>query len=956
MSSRKSNPPPPPPREGGASTGTATTAPSTGASPYYYSLSEIDDDSTAAAPTNKYLNTNNSTSYEGVGEDDTTEIDDNDSILEMAKRLDAASVISDPTIIEGPHNNTNYNDGQHPSWGANRMDDIASEESASSSSGSDDSSSDDSSSSSDGDYHNHHRERYEYNNNQHHGRSRHREGRRRQNHPNSSRNHHPDEGLRSHHHHHDRGNNKGRSSDRRRMREHRQRNNNPRQQQQQQSSSMPSQPYYDNCYDSRGHQQQKHNMSYPGGGGGERKYSPPRGGATGTVPIIDPIMYTSGMPNNNKQSRGGYREDPTNNNNKRSSSNNNSSKHSYENRAEAEAYEKKQSRERYYDRGDATESAKRRRTKMILIPSIVILIIGVVVAIAVVVGKGNNNGDENTQNYQDPFDAFRPIPVPTTSPTYFGLYQCKIGEDGPTVTKGCLGFIECSKSGTAMGPIQYCPTGTLYDVRKGVCDFAANVDCSTTLPTQEELAVGNTPPTAATPPTSSSSGGVSWIPPSAPAPQNPSVVPVPAPPQQKPPSITVGPITTSNHKLLFEGVINPGQLDNNAMNRIAKNLEVYLNNFFSARVINAYSNGDYVLESIGNVTIGVVASKFEFVQNSNRRHRNLLLRRDLQQTNAANGFAMTYNQTTKYDTIDSAITVDTIVRRPYQERYQDRIVSYLKAADPGIFSSLARASFVEGDVGGQPAPPQQQPVSVPAPISSPSPTRKPTIAPTKQGTSPPVSKTNPPTKAPVTSPPVAATVPNSSATYTIQGFMFFDENQNGIFEYANEEPFAGVFANLRLCTPKEDGIDYVKSEISADGTGLYQFRDVKENEYFVEFSKPSPGDDYDYTIKQVAGNDASALDSDVDEIGKTDCFTVGPGFDSNKFINAGFKLKPTPPPSPAPSKSPTIDAPLYCADPKTSSTGELKLDFFGCVLPCGNDVECPGNLLCARADECIEPV
>jgi len=868
----------------------------------------------------------------------------------MAKRLDAASVISDPTFIEGPHNSY---DGGHPSRGAYRMDDIASEESSSGDDSSS-SSSEDSSSSSDGDYH--HRERYEYKNHHHHGGgSRNRENRRRYN--TKSRNH-PDEGLRSHR---DRGNGNGRSSDRRRREHHRQRNDTRQQQQQPSSSSMPSQPYYDNTYDSRGHQpQQKHNMSYPGaggGGGGERKYSPPRGGATAAVPIIDPIMYasnTNDIPN--KKARGGFREDPITN--KRSSNNNNNNnKNSHEKQGVAEAYEKKQNQERYYDSREETESAKRRRTKMILIPSVVILIIGVVVAIAMVMGKGS--GDDNVDNFQDENDnisAFQPIPFPTTSPTYFGLYQCPIGKSGPTVTKGCLGFIQCSVQGTAMGPIQYCSSGTLYDVTKGVCDFAENVSCSTNLPTQEEFAAGNTSPTATavagnTPPTvitptTSSGGGVSVVSPPPTAVQQQ---------QQKPPSITVGPITTSDHKLLFEGVINPGQLDNSAMNRIAKNLESYLNIFYSARVINAYNDGDYVLESIGNVTIGVVASKFEFVKNSNRR-RNLL-RRDLQ--TAANGFAMIYQQTTKYDTIDSAITVEAILRRPYQERYQDRIVSYLKASDPGIFSSLTRATFDEGDVGGQPAP-QEQPVPVPSLLS---PTRKPTIAPTSKVVSPPVPETNPPTKVPTTPPPVAATVPDSSGSYTIQGFMFFDENQNGIFEYDSERIFPGVWANLRLCTPKEDGNDWVKTGAS-EAQGLYQFDDVKENEYFVEFFRPPPGDDYNFTIPQVSGDDDSVFDSDVVGFtkngGKTDCFTVGPGFDSNKFINAGFKLKPTPPPSPSPSKSPSqspIDVSFYCADVTTTSTGEQNLNFFGCNIRCGNGFdECPGSLLCERADECIEPV
>ena len=225
------------------------------------------------------------------------------------------------------------------------------------------------------------------------------------------------------------------------------------------------------------------------------------------------------------------------------------------------------------------------------------------------------------------------------------------------------------------------------------------------------------------------------------------------PAQPKPSSLTsttVGPITTLDHKLLFEGVVNPGQLDNNALNRMAKNLEAYLNIFYSPRVVSAYSNGDYVLENIGNVTIELEPIKFEFVQ-SNRRSN---IRRDLQTVGIqANGFAMTYQQTTKYDTVDPAITVGAVVRLPYRNRYQDRIVSYLKAADP-MFSTLTRALFVEGDIG-QPAPI--------APVSNPSPpTRKPTTAPTKLPTETPtarpsVSPSIVPTRVPSRAPSAAPT-------------------------------------------------------------------------------------------------------------------------------------------------------------------------------------------------------
>ena len=948
---RKNIPPPQPPRGGDHSTssssgdgegGTATTAPSS----TYYSLSEIDDDSSTAAGASSQINhhhhhhnnNNNNNNYP----DDTTEISDNDSILEMAKRLDAASVISDPSFIEGP---VSFDGAQqHPSKRyASRMDDIASEsedddeeEEADSSGSSDDddgssgdedsssSSDDDSDSSSDDDddrnnnNHHHHHHRGRYNKHQSKGTRKNKESGRRYNQKNS------EEGMRRRSHRNSSGSG-GRSERRRREKQHQR---NPRQQQQQQSASMPSQPYYDSSYDSRGGQQQQHNNMSSQGGGEQRKYSPPRGGGVSGAAAVDPMMYTTTTTttttNNNKiskkQSRGSRDSDPK----KRS---------------------KQKQHERYHDRGEeATTTAesdkRRRRTKMIVIPLVVILIIGVVLAVAIVVGNGSGGGTADSQENNDNINAFQPIPVPTTSPTYFGLYQCPYGKSGPTATKGCLGFIQCSSMGTAVGGIQLCSSGTLYDVKSGVCDFAENVSCSTNLPTQEEIVAASQQEvsTTATPPTS-------------------GVVGVVPPPPQNSPSITVGPIITSNLKLLFEGVANPGQISNSGMATIAKNLEDYLNIFYSPRVIGAYNDGDYIMESIRNVTITVFATEFGFVQNNNRRN-NLRLRQLQTVAIKANGLAMIYQQTTKYNTIDSSITVGTIVRHPYQERYQERIVSYLKAVNPDTFSTLTRVLFVEGDIGGGQPAPQPAPVPVtnrPPPTPPPVPTTKAPITPPPTAAT--VPKTNPPTKAPITPPPTAATVPGTPQSFTIRGFIFLDENKNGIFDYEIEKPFQGVWANLRLCNTKDNENDWVNTAAS-EAQGMYTFENVEEGEYFIEFFKPPPGDAYVFSLQEGAGNDE--FGSDVMEPtpngGRTACFNVGPGFDSNKYFNAGYVLKATPAPTPAPSQSPT-QSHTYCADITTTSAGIQNFNFLGCQIRCGNSLaECPGNTRCVFADVCIEPV
>jgi hypothetical protein len=909
MGRKKNKNPPPPPRGvgsgGGGSGGGSTATPSTTASPYY-SLSEIDDDDESNTAPSISRGNNNDDSTEITDADDNT---DADSILEMAKRLDAASVISDPSFIEGPENSFQH----HPSRGAYRMDEIASESeeededdgsSSESSSDDDESSSDDDDDSESSSSESYDSERYGYTNNRQHNNNGKGSG--------SNRNR---GGLRYQHRHTTSTHNSSGSGGNR--------NDNNRRRRKKQQHRQQGAAYYDN---SRG-QQQQFNMSYPGGDRGQRKYSPPRGGAT-----VAAAAAESRGSEQRSTTRGGGGERRS----KTSSSQKKDQRHHSNNHTRGQ-------HQQQHD--EVKESPKQRRTKMIVIPIVVILIIVVVVVVAVVVGRGTGGGGNATDTQEKNNDniAFRPIPVPTVSPTYVGLYSCPYGKSGPSATKGCLGYVQCTALGTIIGEIQYCSTGTLYDVRSGVCDFAENVYCATKLPTQDEILAAQE--------SSSSSSSTSVSPPTS------GTVGVVPPPMNQP-SITVGPITTYNHKLLFEGLTNPGKLNSDDMNSIATNVQDYNNIFYSARVINAYDDGDYILESIGNVTIGLTATKFEYVLNDRRVRRNLRNNfRHLQPVGiVANGLTMEYRQTTKYDTIDESIRPGTIVRYPYSGRYQDRIVGYLKAVDPDTFSKLTRVLFVEGDVVGgiEPVPqPQPAPVPVANPPQPLPPTMKPTSAQTPPPSPPPaVPKTSPPTPAPVTPPPAAQAA-------KVQGFVFFDADEDGIFDFSGGEPeetFSGVWVNLRDC----DTEDWVQTE-ATEQQGLYSFAVVEEGEYFLEFFKPSPADKYIPTILPAAGSDSSVLDSDL--VGstltggaRTYCFTIGPEYDSNQFFNAGFRLAPTPPPTPAPSKSPTLtptNMSYYCAEVSTTSAGNQNFNFLGCQIRCGNGFdECPGNTRCVFADVC----
>ena len=156
---------------------------------------------------------------------------------------------------------------------------------------------------------------------------------------------------------------------------------------------------------------------------------------------------------------------------------------------------------------------------------------------------------------------------------------------------------------------------------------------------------------------------------------------------------------------------------------------------------------------------------------------------------------------------------------------------------------------------------------------------------------------------------------------------------------------------------------------------------VEEGEYYVDFFKPNPAEQYEFTLPRVGRDDDAALDSDVVKLdgnnnGKSECTEVKEGY--KKLTNAGYILRteePTFSPTFAPSSSPSKgsgdgkgDAPTpetiprFCAsitearDEKcpggaTPDADGMCFDYRGCSLPC-DTASCPDGMLCAFTTDC----
>lgn len=257
-------------------------------------------------------------------------------------------------------------------------------------------------------------------------------------------------------------------------------------------------------------------------------------------------------------------------------------------------------------------------------------------------------------------------------------------------------------------------------------------------------------------------------------------------------------------------------------------------------------------------------------------------------------------------------------------------------------------------------------------------TSSPTKAPTPRPTPPPTltqvevnasTTTKAPTQRPTprpTPPPILPVI-EFPAAVTIQGLLWLDENENGLFE-PTEIPMQGLFVNLRECSTST----WIETTTST-AAGQYQFTGVEEGDYYIQFFKPAnPSERYEFTIPQVARDDVNSIDSDVVKLGDSpisghsDCLEVKKDF--GQLVNAGYiytdpvpTKAPTPSPTPAPTPSPTPEpsmaptskaptAPRFCAF--VSGMNNEIFNFQGCNLPCSSADDCLGGRLCTYTYDC----
>ncbi|KAL7506302.1 hypothetical protein ACHAXN_003593, partial [Cyclotella atomus] len=125
------------------------------------------------------------------------------------------------------------------------------------------------------------------------------------------------------------------------------------------------------------------------------------------------------------------------------------------------------------ERNSAHHDTK-RKLKLVAIPIIVLVVVSAVLGIVFA-----TRGDDDRKNTSENNEELIQISLPTPSPTFMGEYNCPDGFLGPVPTKGCLGYAQCDGMGGIEGEVLNCPSKTLYDVSLNTCSWEESVDCST---------------------------------------------------------------------------------------------------------------------------------------------------------------------------------------------------------------------------------------------------------------------------------------------------------------------------------------------------------------------------------------------------------------------------------------------------------------------------------------------
>ncbi|MEM1119061.1 MAG: SdrD B-like domain-containing protein [Bacteroidota bacterium] len=111
--------------------------------------------------------------------------------------------------------------------------------------------------------------------------------------------------------------------------------------------------------------------------------------------------------------------------------------------------------------------------------------------------------------------------------------------------------------------------------------------------------------------------------------------------------------------------------------------------------------------------------------------------------------------------------------------------------------------------------------------------------------------------------------------------VFLDANGNGIQDEVGEDGISGVIVNLL------DEDDDLVAFTTTDNSGMYMIGDLAPGSYKLQFLGPNPN--LEPTQKDATDD---AKDSDIDENGLTELFTLTEGFDDSR--DAGFVATPDP--------------------------------------------------------------
>ena len=152
--------------------------------------------------------------------------------------------------------------------------------------------------------------------------------------------------------------------------------------------------------------------------------------------------------------------------------------------------------------GRKKKKKNKKQMKIWLILALIIILIATAVSVSLIITKKKKNPDNSYGSFNNAAgDNTQLISVnlPTSSPTYSGEYYCPLGQPGPVATRGCLGYVACDYFGKG-GSVIYCPSNTLYDVDVGICNHYDLVNC---LEPQYQSTTTATVPssTTSTPPT-----------------------------------------------------------------------------------------------------------------------------------------------------------------------------------------------------------------------------------------------------------------------------------------------------------------------------------------------------------------------------------------------------------------------------------------------------------------------